>query len=205
MAAPLPRSILPAGPYVAVGHGCSDLARERQLTPEEWKRLLRPIVLAGHEILFVGGPGDATSAAAIIAELGRGRNLCGQLGIRQSAKVIGRAASFYGIDSMPLHLARGLGVPTIAVFGPTDPAILLRPLGLPERIAFARLPCSPCIHVHESPPCGGQRTCMALALTKAIEVPDPSPVPAPAAESHAVGWGAAPRGPAVHEVFVTSH
>ena len=56
MAAALPPADMPATPYVAIGHGCSDLGRERLLRPDEWKRLLRPVMLAGHEIVFLGGP-----------------------------------------------------------------------------------------------------------------------------------------------------
>jgi len=59
MAASLASQILPVGPYIAIGHGCSELGRERMLTPEEWKRLLWPLILAGHDMVFIGGSGDS--------------------------------------------------------------------------------------------------------------------------------------------------
>jgi ADP-heptose:LPS heptosyltransferase len=37
------------------------------------------------------------------------------------AAVISRARLFVGNDSGPTHMARALGVPTVALFGPTDP------------------------------------------------------------------------------------
>ena len=114
--------------FVAIGHACSNLGRERQLHPDEWKQLLHIVLLSGLEIVLVGGPNDATTAAAIIAELGHGRNLCGKLTIGQSAKVLAGASSYYGIDFIPLHFARALEVPTVSVFGPTDPATRLRPI-----------------------------------------------------------------------------
>jgi ADP-heptose:LPS heptosyltransferase len=204
MSAPLPAGAKPPAPYVAIGHGCSDLGQERRLRPDEWKQLLRPVILAGHEIVFLGGPDDVTAADAIIAELGHGRNLCGKLGISQSAKVIGLAAGYYGIDSMLLHFTRALGVPAVAVFGPTDPATRLRPLGLRERIAFARLPCSPCIHVNETPPCQGQRTCMAMALKTLIASSDQGPAIAEAETvSPPVGWEVDPSASRVREISVT--
>ena len=218
--APLPPGTIPSAPYVAIGHACSDLGRERLLRPEEWKRLLRPVILAGHEIVFLGGPSDRALADTIISVLGAGRNLCGALTIAQSAKVIGRAATYYGIDSMLLHFARALGVPAIAVFGPSDPATRLRPLGpplgrslgrrlgrrlgQPERIAFARLPCSPCIHVNETPPCHGRRTCMALALESLLVAPDPASAQAATHEpAPPVGWDIDPQRARVREVSVT--
>ena len=205
LAAKLPPKAWPPVPFVALGHACSDLSRERQLRPDEWKRLLHPVLLAGHEIVLLGGPADAAAADAIIAALGRGKNLCGELSILQSAKVITQAAVYYGIDSMPLHLARALGVPTVSVFGPTDPAILLRPLGHRERIAFARLPCSPCIHVNETPPCQGRRTCMAMALEGLIASSDHEPALArqPRTAPH-IGWEVDPAKPSVREVSVSS-
>ena len=129
-AAALPADLRPKLPFVAIGHGCSDLGRERQLRPDEWKRLLRPVMLAGHQIVFLGAADDATAADAIIRDLGQGQNLCGKLGITQSAKLIGMSAGYYGIDSMLLHFSRALGVPVVTAFGPTDPSTRLRPIGL---------------------------------------------------------------------------
>jgi ADP-heptose:LPS heptosyltransferase len=204
MAAPLPSGGALPAPYIAIGHGCSDLGRERQLRPDEWKQLLRPVILAGHELVFLGGPEDAAGANAIIAELGHGRNFCGKLDILQSAKVIGRASGYYGIDSMLLHFTRALGVSAVAVFGPTDPATRLRPLGLRERIAFARLPCSPCIHVNETPPCQGTRPCMAIALKSLVSSPDREPAIAEIeTASPSVGWEVDPSASRVREISVT--
>ena len=42
--------------------------------------------------------------------------------------VLARAKVFVSGDTGPLHFAAGLGVPTISLFGPSDPA-LWRPLG----------------------------------------------------------------------------
>jgi len=39
------------------------------------------------------------------------------------AALIARCACYVGNDSGISHVAAGLGVPTVAVFGPTDPAV----------------------------------------------------------------------------------
>jgi ADP-heptose:LPS heptosyltransferase len=201
----LPPRTRPASPYVAVGHRCSELGRERRLRPDEWQSMLRPMILAGHEILLLGGPEDSAAADAIIKALGTGRNLCGRLSIAQSARLIDGAAAFYGIDSMLLHFARALAVPSVSVFGPTDPATRLRPLGVRERVAFARLPCSPCIHVNETPPCQGKRTCMALALQELVTSPDRELTVARAESTPPpVGWDVEPGVARVREVSVNS-
>ena len=197
LAAPMPEGISPRAPFVAIGHACSDLSRERQLRPEEWKRLLHPVLLAGHEIVLLGGPGDAGAADAIVAALGRGTNLCGRLSVVQSAQIVARASAYYGIDSMLLHLARAQSVPVVAAFGPTDPGVLLRPLGGRERVGFAKLPCAPCIHVNETPPCQGRRTCMALALDSLLSPPDQAQASVPP-----VGWDVDPGASRVREISV---
>ncbi len=154
--------------YVAIGHACSDLGRERLLLPAEWKRILQPLLLIGSEIVLLGSAADAALADSIIAALGTGRNLCGQLSVAQSALVIARATQFFGIDSMLLHIARALKVPTSSVWGPTDPMTRLRPTTATETIAYARAPCSPCIHVSELPPCRGRRDCMEAAVDSLV-------------------------------------
>lgn len=46
-------------------------------------------------------------------------------------------------NSGPLHLAAALGVPTVSVMGPTDPALWM-PSGGVNRVIRRGLPCSPC-------------------------------------------------------------
>jgi ADP-heptose:LPS heptosyltransferase len=195
----LPHDIPLPNRYVAIGHACSDLGPERQLRPDEWKNLLRPWDLAGFEFVILGGAGDAALADAIIQAIGHGLSLCGSLTIAQSAKVIARASLFYGIDSMLLHLARALSVRSASVWGPTSPATRLRPMATAERIGFASLPCSPCIHVNETPPCQGRRDCMAAAVDTLV-APRPEQ---PAAAGVAVGWDVDPGQAAVRAVSVT--
>ena len=150
--------------YMAIGHGCSDFAKERQLLPNEWARVLQPLLLVGYEFVFLGSAADSALADEAIAALGAGRNICGKLTLAESARVIAGAAGFYGIDSMLLHIARALGVSATSFWGPTDPATRLRPIETAEWVAFARMACAPCIHVNEAPPCRGSRACMAQAV-----------------------------------------
>jgi ADP-heptose:LPS heptosyltransferase len=85
--------------------------------------------------LLVEGPADAVAAAGLRArpDVVAARDL--------SARVLGAllapAALFVGNDSGVTHLAAAWGAPTLALFGPTEPA-LWAPLG--PRVAVVRAP-----------------------------------------------------------------
>jgi ADP-heptose:LPS heptosyltransferase len=164
LARELPSDVQLPARFYAIGHACSELAKERQLLPAEWKRVVGPLRDAGFTFVLLGARGDDAFAQTIIAELGTGVSLCGRLDIAQSAKVIAQSAGYIGIDSLLVHLARALGLPTVSLWGPTDPETLLRPYGITERVVITKIACSPCVHVNESPPCQGRRDCMVKAV-----------------------------------------
>ena len=191
---PLPKTLALPPRYVIVAPGCSALRKERQLRPDEWRRLLANSGLDGASVLLLGDAADRQLCDAVVAELGHGDSLAGQLGIAQSAGVLARAERFFGIDSLLLHLARALGVSTISVWGPSDPATMLRPGQMEDQMYYAKMCCSPCIHVHETPPCNGARPCIADALTRSSSTLTPR---------LAVGWAIGPDDRTAHSVEVT--
>jgi ADP-heptose:LPS heptosyltransferase len=209
---------LPAGlalpeRYIAIGHACSDLGKEREVLADEWKRILQPLRAAGASFVLLGALADAAAADQIIAAVGAGENLCGRLSIAQSTRVIAGADAFYGIDSLLLHLARALAVETVSIWGPTDPTTRLRPLPnetgvTSERNVFTRMSCAPCIHINESPPCQGRRDCMAQAvdhLTGTVEKSLPQMHDYGDVALHrSVGWNIPPDGQAVITVLPVS-
>lgn len=81
---------------------------------ERWPALL-PVL--------VGAPGEAAALDAICAQAGSpALNLAGRADLWQTAAVLERAEIAVSMDSAPLHLAARVGTPTVALFGPTDPA-----------------------------------------------------------------------------------
>jgi ADP-heptose:LPS heptosyltransferase len=133
-------------------------------------------------IVLLGAASDRELCRAIVAELGSGYDLSGKLSLAQSAAVLERAERFYGIDSLLLHLARALNVPATSVWGPTEPESRLRARAAEDEVFYSRIACSPCVHVHDTPPCKGARICIPAALAAA-----PKPV-APLSRVVSVGW-----------------
>ncbi len=65
------------------------------------------------------------------------------LSLLQLAALLKRSTAYLGNDSGITHLAAALGLPTVAVFGPTDPAIW-GPRGPGVRILYEKSSCTPC-------------------------------------------------------------
>ncbi|MFO7956395.1 MAG: glycosyltransferase family 9 protein [Candidatus Brocadiia bacterium] len=65
--------------------------------------------------------------------------LARDLTVARAAALLARCRAYAGNDSGLTHVAAALGVPTVAVFGPTDPAVW-RPLGPAVRIVQGQWP-----------------------------------------------------------------
>jgi len=161
-----------AGPgeaTVCIGSACSDTSRERMLSPAQWRRVFLDNERPGpaRRFVFLGGGSDRAGVQEILAVLRVARpahhfeNRCGELRLSESLAVLAAADEFWGIDSGLLHYARLLRKPCLSFFGPTHPDTLLRPIeGLSERVEYRKIPCSPCVHVAEQPPCRGNNVCI---------------------------------------------
>lgn len=71
--------------------------------------------------------------------------LSGKTTLRQLAAIISRASLFITNDSGPMHMANALKIPTIAIFGPTDPRAT-GPFQQPSAVFFKQAVCWPCFY-----------------------------------------------------------
>jgi predicted lipopolysaccharide heptosyltransferase III len=82
--------------------------------------------------------------------------LAGRLTLLQYAAVLKRCALFVGNDNGPMHMAAALGVPVVALFGPSNPAEW-GPRGARTEVLYKGLDCRRCFH----PTCTrGEESCM---------------------------------------------
>jgi len=161
---------------IALAPCCSDLGRERMLKSSEWvdvlkRRFLREDPARQIEIRLLGGPGDKNSLDELADTLRMAFpgltavNLAGKTSLSESVRGLAEMDELICIDSALLHFARLLGVPTISFWGPTDPASRLRESEYNrDEIHYRRLPCSPCVHVAQEPPCAGDNVCIRFAV-----------------------------------------
>ena len=70
-------------------------------------------------------------------------DLAGKINLRELSALLKKAKLFVGIDSGVMHMASALDVPTVAIFGPTDPSYT-GPQNMRSRVVRRDLACSPC-------------------------------------------------------------
>ena len=91
--------------------------------PEAWIEVARWLAARGLRIALTGG-GDARELA-YVDSLARAMpagtiNAAGKLPLGASANLVSRARIYVGPDTSMTHIAAALGVPTVALYGPTN-------------------------------------------------------------------------------------
>jgi len=71
-------------------------------------------------------------------------DLAGELSLGASSAVVARCSAVVSPDTCTVHMSAGLGVPTVALFGPTSPA-RVAPRGSHVRVVMYEMPCHPCV------------------------------------------------------------
>ncbi|NDJ61131.1 MAG: WecB/TagA/CpsF family glycosyltransferase [Chloroflexi bacterium] len=186
---------------VAIHTGSGGYSRARRWSPESFAAVAAArIGHDGAQIILVGGPGDdsaAVTAAMRSADLDHLVDLTGQTSLAALAGVLARCDLCIGADSGVLHAAAAVGLPVVAIFGPSNHAAWhpWTPTSA-HRVVRSAPECSPCSYVGHG--VGARdgcpaRTCMRLvtaqhviaAARSLLHAADPAPE-VPTAPQHAV-------------------
>jgi ADP-heptose:LPS heptosyltransferase len=115
-------------------------SRKKVWPLERWSTLARLLKgRYGSAMLIVIGPAEGTE----VEQAFQGMHWARGLSILQLASVMKGCGLFIGNDSGVSHLAAALEVPTLAIFGPTDPGVW-SPRGRNVCILRSTTACSPC-------------------------------------------------------------
>jgi heptosyltransferase-2 len=94
-------------------------------------------------VLF-GGPGDVETSRSVSGKVTvKDLNVTSRLSLRQFMALLPRVAVFITNDSGAMHIASALGVPTVAIFGSTEPRST-GPLNKNSIVLRVPMECSPC-------------------------------------------------------------
>ncbi|GAC1425891.1 MAG: lipopolysaccharide heptosyltransferase II [Ktedonobacteraceae bacterium] len=157
---------LPVAVFIGGGSNPGMELTAKRWPVERYKEIVYKLI---HEraaqVLLIGGSDDRALNQALLHGLdvpeGSVLNLAGTTTFGESAALLQRCVLFIGNDSSPMHLAAAVGIPVIAIFGPTSPQEYgPYPLDDPQHIALWRNPKGrPCFFLGKMQPCA-DCTCM---------------------------------------------
>jgi heptosyltransferase-3 len=129
-------------------------------TADKNAELIDRLAADGQRVVVTAAPDETRLVDEI---LGKAKattlNLAGKLTLKQLGAVAGRARLFVGVDSMPMHLAAAMGVPTVALFGPSGESEW-GPWNVAHRVVKSAHTCRPC----GQDGCGGGKVSECLTL-----------------------------------------
>jgi len=131
-------------PRIAVGAGAS-YGSAKCWPPDRFAEALEQFTTQNNaDVILFGTPTEAKVSAAIAEGIGRPViNLTGKTTIADLPALLARCHLFLGNDSGAMHVAAAVGLPVVAIFGPTDP---LGTAPVTPRCTIVQQPpyCSPC-------------------------------------------------------------
>ncbi len=118
------------------------------------------------DVILFGTPGEVTVSNAIIAGMKRKPvDLTGKTAIGDLPALLSQCHLFLGNDSGAMHVAAAVGVPVVAIFGPTDP-VGTSPVTTRFSIVQQQPYCSPCFLKR----CPTDHRCMKSVTTDMVQV-----------------------------------
>jgi heptosyltransferase-2 len=107
---------------IAVGAGAS-YGSAKCWPPDRFAKALNALLSqADADVILFGTPSELPVSTAIAAELRRSPiNITGKTSIADLPALLSQCHLFLGNDSGAMHVAAAVGLPVVAVFGPTDP------------------------------------------------------------------------------------
>lgn len=114
---------------------------------ENFAALIDTLQEKGHAVVLTAAP--ASEELSMIEDiLKRVKkvpvNFSGQLNLKQLAALTAQAKLFIGVDSAPMHIAAAVGIPTVALFGPSGDKEWGPWMTRHHIITSDRHPCRPC-------------------------------------------------------------
>jgi heptosyltransferase-1 len=135
--------VLPDAPLVALNPGARWPTKQwpSALFAEVGDRLQE----SGFRVVLLGDGTQSDPADAVLNSMrSRPINLVGRTTIKDLIELLRRVRLLVTNDSGPMHLAAAVGVPIIALFGPTDP-VRTGPYGTGHMIFTSPVACRPCL------------------------------------------------------------
>lgn len=129
---------------IGINPGSSVRWQTKQWPVENFAKLCDELAKRNIRVVITGSQEDVPIANEIM-QLTRNKpiNATGKTTITELIALVRRCQVFISSDSAPMHIAASVGVPLLAIFGPTDPKRHLVPPAK-YQVFWKELQCSPC-------------------------------------------------------------
>ncbi|MDZ4668531.1 MAG: glycosyltransferase family 9 protein [bacterium] len=164
---------------IAINNTCSELGGDLRKMPDALLVQTVNYLLnnSPYTLVLTGAPSDFLGNEAFLKANGlythlRVRNIAGKYSFSEYYSLLKhQCGAMISIDSAPFHMAVKAGIPTLSFWGPINPIQRFRfDLNQTHEAIYLQTPCSPCIHLSDVVPCGGDNICMKQ-LTIALAEP----------------------------------
>ena len=110
------------------------------------------VAVENRVFLLFGGPEEKPLRDMVASMVRDAGNVVAvdSVSVRQAAALMTKCRLFVSNDSGPMHMAAAARVPTVAIFGPTNPT-WVRPWGVEHRVLRMCISCSPCFRYSPRP------------------------------------------------------
>ncbi len=97
------------------------------------------------EVVLIGAASERAKCEEVAAASKSGAMIAaGHTNVGELIALLSICDGFIGNDSGSMHMAGALGIPTVAIFGSTNP-VRTGPMGPKTRVIYHQLECSPCL------------------------------------------------------------
>jgi len=130
--------------FICVAPG-AQFGGAKRYPAESYAAVLKRISADGWDIVVLGTPAEREIASQCVSQVsGHFWNASGQTSLRQALQIVGATKLMLCNDSGLMHVAAGMGVPTVTMFGATDPN-RTSPSGIKTHVLYKPATCSPCL------------------------------------------------------------
>ncbi len=143
--------------FITVFPGGSIAAK--QWGADNFHEVAKRLALRGFGIIIVGDSGDRKTGDRIVKDIASAANLCGELSLLKTAAVLDKTSLLISGDSGIMHLASALGIPVVALFGPSN-AKKWAPRSKGTVVVSKAYACSPCSKYGYTPRCKKNVVCI---------------------------------------------
>ena len=133
------------GPWVGINPGAFFGSAKRWI-PSRYAAVADDLATKnGLRVVLLGGAAERPLAELIAGSMqAPARVLCGETSLSELVGVLSHLRLLVTNDSGPMHVAAALGIPVVAIFGPTDWRETA-PVAERHRLLREPVPCAPCL------------------------------------------------------------